>query len=148
MMPIDKTSPGQTDSLSFELELHHSPAKVWRAVTDPVLLSEWLLPVVELKLEPGAAFTFQAPAFPGWDGTVSCRVLELEVHKKLSYTWVVGDMELDTVVTITLTPTAGGTRMSLVQSGFKPSQKHNFGGARYGWKTMGAKLIELLARLP
>ena len=39
-------------------------------------------------------------------------------HRKLSYTWVVGDMP-DTVVTFTLTPTASGTRLSLVQSGFK-----------------------------
>ena len=52
---------------------------------------------------------------------------------------------LDTVVTFTLTPTASGTRLSLVQSGFKPDQKQNFGGARYGWKMMGGKLVDLLA---
>ena len=27
---------------------------MWRALTDPVLLAEGLLPVVDLKLEPGA----------------------------------------------------------------------------------------------
>jgi len=27
-------------------------------------------------------------------------------------------------------------------------QKRNFGGARYGWKMMGGKLIDLLARIP
>ena len=48
----------------------------------------------------------------------------------------------------TLTPTASGTRSSLVQSGFKPDQKRNFAGARYGWKLMGGKLVELLARIP
>ena len=35
----------------------------------------------------------------------------------------------------------------LVQSGFKPDQKQNFGGARYGWKMMGGKLVDLLARI-
>ncbi len=55
-------------------------------------------------------------------------------------------MGLDTVVTFTLEPTASGTRLTLVQSGFKPEQKQNWGGARYGWKMMGGKLIELLAR--
>jgi uncharacterized protein YndB with AHSA1/START domain len=55
---------------------------------------------------------------------------------------------LDTVVTFTLTPTASGTRLSLVQSGFKPDQKREFGGARYGWKMMGGKLVDLLARIP
>jgi uncharacterized protein YndB with AHSA1/START domain len=121
---------------------------VWRALTDPVLLAEWLLPVVELKLEQGAAFTFKTQPYPGWDGTVNCRFVEIEAHRKLSYTWRVGDMEIDTVVTFTLTPTASGTHLSLVQSGFKPEQKQAFGGARYGWKMMGGKLVDLLARIP
>ena len=147
MTPIDKTAPSQTESLAFEFDLHHPPEKVWRALTDPVLLAEWLLPVVDLKLEPGTAFMFRTQPYPGWDGTVNCRVLEIETHKKLSYAWVVGDMGLDTVVTFTLTPTASGTHLSLVQSGFKPEQKQNFGGARYGWKMMGGKLVDLLARI-
>jgi uncharacterized protein YndB with AHSA1/START domain len=118
MNPIDKTAPSQTESISFEFDLHHLPEKVWRALTDPVLLTEWLLPVVELKLEPRAAFTFKTQPYPGWDGIVNCRILEIEAHRKLSYTWVVGDMAISTVVTFTLTPTASGTRLSLVQSGF------------------------------
>jgi uncharacterized protein YndB with AHSA1/START domain len=146
MSPTDKTAQSQTESISFEFDLHHSPEKVWRALTDPVLLAEWLLPVVDLKLEPGVAFTFKAQPQPGWDGIVNCRFAEIEAHRKLSYTWVVGDM--DTVVTFTLTPTASGTRLSLVQSGFKPDQKRNFAGARYGWKMMGGKLVDLLARIP
>ena len=146
MNPVDTTAPSQTESIAFEFDLQHPPQKVWRALTDPVLLTEWLLPVVELKLETGAAFTFKTQPHPGWDGTVSCRVLEIEAHRKLSYAWAVPF--LDTVVTFTLTPTASGTRLHLVQSGFKPDQKQNFGGARYGWRLMGAKLVELLARIP
>ena len=67
-------------------------------------------------------------------------------EKKLSYAWVVGDMALDTIVTFTLTPTDSGTRLLLVQSGFKPEQKQNFGGARYGWNMMGGKLVDLLSK--
>jgi uncharacterized protein YndB with AHSA1/START domain len=55
---------------------------------------------------------------------------------------------LETVVTFTLTPTASGTRLSIVQSGFEPDQKREFGGARYGWTMMGGKLDDLLARIP
>ena len=142
---VETTARAQTESLSFEFDLHHSPEEVWRALTDPVLLAEWLLPVFDLKVEPGAAFTFKAQPQPGWDGTVNCRFVEIEAQRKLSWTWVVGD--IDTVVTFTLTPTASGTRLSLVQSGFKPHQKKNFGGARYGWKMMGGKLVDLLARI-
>jgi uncharacterized protein YndB with AHSA1/START domain len=145
MNPIDKTAPSQTESISFEFDLHHVPEKVWRALTDPALLKEWLLPVIGLKLEPGAAFTFKTQAYPGWDGIVNCRMLEIEAHKKISYAWTVPF--LDTVVSFTLTPTAAGTRRSLVQSGYKEDQKKEFGGARYGWKLMGGKLADLLARI-
>jgi uncharacterized protein YndB with AHSA1/START domain len=142
---IDKTAPAQTESISFEIDLQHSPEKVWRALTDPALLTEWLLPVLDLKLEPGAVFTLKAPAQPGWDGVVNCRFREIEAQKKLSWTWVVGD--IDTVVTFTLTPTGGGTRLALVQSGFKPHQQRNFGGAKYGWKMMGGRLVDLLGKI-
>ena len=147
MTPTDKTARPQTESISFEFDLPHAPERVWRALTEPVLLAEWLLPVVGLELEPGAAFAFKTQPYPGWDGIVNCRILEIEAHRKLSYTWVVG-FGLDTVVTFTLTPTASGTRLTIVQSGFKPDQKRESGGARYGWKMMGEKLVDLLARIP
>jgi len=145
MKPTDTTPKSQTDAISFELDLPHAPEKVWRALTQPELLAQWLLPVTGLQLDPGAAFTFKAQAFPGWDGTVNCRLIEIETHRKLSYTWAVPF--LDTVVTFTLTPTASGTRLGIIQAGFKPEQKKENGGARYGWNMMGEKLADLLARL-
>lgn len=147
MTITDKTAPSQTDALTFELELSHPPEKVWRALTDPALLAEWLLPATGFAPTPGTAFTLQTQPFPGWDGTVRCKVIDSEPLQRLTYSWVVGDMELDTVVTFTLAATASGTRLSLVQSGFKPAQKQNFGGARYGWKMMGGKLVDLLQRI-
>ena len=146
MSPWDKTDKAQTDTITFEFYLKHPPAKVWRALTEPKLLAQWLLPVIELKLEPGAAFVFKTQPHPGWDGTVNCRMLEIEPLKKLSYVWAAGEF-LDTVVTFSLTPTDTGTRLTLVQSGFKADQKQNFGGARYGWNLMGGKLVELLPTL-
>ena len=146
MNTIDKTAPSQTESIAFEFDLHHSPEKVWRALTDPELLAEWLLPAIGLELEPGAEFMFKTQPYPGWDGTVNCRFIEIEPQRKLSYTWTVPF--LDTVVTFSLAPSASGTRLSLVQSGFTPEQKRESGGARYGWKMMGEKLVDLLGRIP
>ncbi len=148
MNPTDTTAPSQSADVSLEFELPHAPEKVWRAITDPGLLSEWLLPVAGLRLEPGATFAFRTDPHPGWDGSVDCRILEIEAPRRLSYAWVVGAMGLDTVVTFTLAPTAEGTRLTLVQSGFTPDQKRNFSGARYGWKMMGARLVDLLGRMP
>jgi uncharacterized protein YndB with AHSA1/START domain len=150
MKPMDTTARSQTETITFEFDLRHAPEKVWRALTDPKLLAEWLLPVVDLhlSLEPGAAFRFTTQPYPGWDGIVNCRFVEIEPHRKLSYRWVVGgDLEIDTVVTFTLTPTGSGTRLSLVQTGFTPQNKQAFGGQRYGWTMMGGKLIDLLARI-
>ncbi len=163
MTPADHAAGSQPrgDSLSLEFDLPHPPEKVWRALTDPALLAEWLLPVIGLEpagLMPGAEFTFKTQAYPGWDGVVQCRVIEIEPLKRLSYTWSVPFLE--TVVTFTLTPTGagaspgaspgagpGGTRLTIVQSGFKPDQKREFGGARYGWTMMGGRLVELLERM-
>lgn len=147
MTVIDKTAPSQTDTIFVEVDLQHPPDKVWRALTDPELLAEWLLPVIDLRLETGGAFKLKTQPFPGWDGIVNCQFLEIEAQRKLSYRWVVGDMELDTIVTFSLTPTPSGTRLSVEQSGFKPAQKQNFGGARYGWKMMVGKLIDVVGRI-
>jgi uncharacterized protein YndB with AHSA1/START domain len=143
----DTTAKSQAETISFELDLRHPPEKVWRALTDPVLLADWLLPVLDLDLElaPGAEFTLKTQPYPGWDGTVNCRFVEIETHRKLSYTWTVPF--LDTVVTFLLTPTTSGTRLSIEQTGFKAGQKREFGGARYGWKMMGGKLADLLDRI-
>ena len=146
MTVTDTTAPAQIETISFEFDLPHSPEKVWRALTDPELLTQWLLPAIGLELEPGAEFMFKTQPYPGWDGTVNCRFLEIEPQRKLSYTWTVPF--LDTVVTFTLTPSALGTRLSLVQSGFRTDQKRESGGARYGWKMMGGKLVDLLGRVP
>ena len=66
-----------------------------------------------------------------------------QIHRWLSIVFTVA-----VIVTFTFTPSESGTRLSLVQSGFKPGQKRESGGARYGWKMMGGKLVDLLARIP
>ncbi|HEY6827899.1 MAG TPA: SRPBCC domain-containing protein [Gemmatimonadaceae bacterium] len=147
MTVTDTTPRSQTESISFDFDLPHPPEKVWRALTEPALLAEWLLPVFGLELEPGAEFMFKTQPYPPqWDGVVNCRFIEIEPNRKLSYAWTVPF--LDTVVTFTLTPTDSGTRLSLLQSGFTTEQKRESGGARYGWKMMGGKLVDLLARIP
>lgn len=144
MQLVETTAPSQTDCVSFDFHLGHPPSKVWRALTEPALLSQWLMPMVEssLDLVPGAAFTLEIPPQPGWTGRIECRLLDVDPPRRLRYTWVLD--ELDTVVTFTLTPTPQGTRLSLLHTGFKPQQTRNFGGARFGWKQMGERLVTVL----
>lgn len=125
------------------------PISPWTTLRRSLRFSATEMPSLlgRFELAPRASFRFKTQAHPGWDGTVNCRILEIEREKRISYTWVVGDMELDTVVSFTITPTPAGSHLSLVQSGFKPHQKQNFGGARYGWRMMGGRLIDLLTGL-
>lgn len=142
------TTQGTTDApagtLALDFDLQHQPEKVWRALTTPELLQQWLLPVIGFDLAQGTEFTFQTQSYPGWDGKVHCRIIESEPPRKLSYAWVAAG--IDTVVTFTLVPTAAGTHLSVVQSGFSTEQKREFGGARYGWNMMVGKLAETLAK--
>lgn len=135
----------QSESLTLSHDLPHPPEKIWRALTDPALLSQWLLPASGFAPAAGTTFTLQAPPQPGWDGRVHCKVLASDPPRTLSYTWVVGD--IDTVVTFTLTPMGARTRLNIVQSGFRATQKHNLAGAQYGWAMFGENLIKLLAQV-
>jgi uncharacterized protein YndB with AHSA1/START domain len=122
----------ETRSVVVEREMAHPPEKVWRALTQPHLIEDWLKMKTDFKPEVGNVFTLKGD----WGG-VACEVLELEPHKRLAYRWDHPHAEpaydLKSVVTFTLTPTATGTHLRMEQVGFRPEQKQAYGGARYGW---------------
>ena len=142
-------SKAETKSISVKFDLPHPPVKVWRALTEPELLAEWLM-ATDMRALVGNSFTFKAEPTPWWDGIVHCEVLEVDPPKRLRYTWRSGPEPsgLDTVVIWTLTPTpSGGTRLALEHSGFLPANAFAFDGARKGWQRMvGERLPEVLAR--
>jgi uncharacterized protein YndB with AHSA1/START domain len=99
--------------------LAHPPARVWRALTDPVLLAKWLMPN-DFRPEVGHRFTFLTDPRPnvGFDGVVHCEVLVVEPERLLRIGWRGGT--LDTTVTWTLTSEGRGTRLFLEHDGFDP----------------------------
>ena len=133
-----KESP-ETLSVVVEREIPYPPEKIWRALTQPHLIQEWLMqndfkPVVDHR------FNFRAD----W-GAVDCQVLAVEPNKTLSYTWAAYDLK--SVVTWTLTPTTTGTRLRMEQSGFLPDQQQYYQGAKDGWQRFVAALERVLARI-
>jgi uncharacterized protein YndB with AHSA1/START domain len=139
------------DGLKINLawELPHAPAKVWRALTEPGLVAQWLMKT-DMPAETGKAFTFRAEPMPYWDGIVHSEILELEPQRRLRYTWKggPGTSPLDTVVTWTLVPSAGGTRLEMEHSGFKPGSGPAFAGAKLGWeRNVGKGMSAVLAAL-
>jgi len=125
-------------SVTIERDIPHPPEKIWRALTQPHLIEEWLM---KNDFKPAGGHRFDLTA--DW-GFVSCRVLELEPNKTLSYTW--DAMGLESVVTWTLTPSAAGTHLRMEQSGFRPDQQQAYQGAQYGWQRFLGTLEQLLAR--
>ena len=130
-------SKPETLSVVVEREIPHPPEKIWRALTEPHLIEEWLMKN-EFKPVVGHRFNLSAE----W-GSVACQVLAVEPNKTLSYTW--GDDVLKSVVTWTLTPKGTGTNLRMEQSGFPPDQPRYYGGAKAGWPRFLANLEQVLA---
>jgi uncharacterized protein YndB with AHSA1/START domain len=129
----------ETKTVVVERDFPHPPEKLWRALTQSHLISEWLMktdfaPVV------GHRFGFSAD----WGG-VRCEVLEIEPQTRLSYSW--GDEHLKSVIVWTLEPVASGTRLRMEQTGFRPDQPRYFQGAQWGWPRFFDNLESTLAAL-
>ena len=128
---------GETLRVVVEREMAHPPEKIWRALTQPHLIEEWLM---KNDFKPALDHRFNLRG--DW-GAVDCKVVAIEPNKMLSYTW--DAMGLESVVTWTLTPTGTGTHLRMEQSGFRADQKQAYQGAKYGWQQFFAKLEQLLA---
>ena len=128
----------ETRTVVVEREIPYPPEKIWRALTQPHLIEEWLMKN-DFKLAADHKFNLRGD----W-GSVDCRVLKIRPHKTLSYSWEAHGLE--SVVTWTLTPTGKGTTLRMEQSGFRSDQEQAYRGAKMGWGNFLAKLEQVLAR--
>ena len=134
---MSQTTTG-TRSVVIEREVAFAPEKIWRALTQPHLIEEWLM---KSDFEPVVSHRF---AFRADWGSVDCQVLEVEPNRTLSYTWAA--LGLESVVTWTLSPTSKGTHLRMEQSGFRADQEQAYQGAGFGWRRFLGALEQVLAR--
>jgi uncharacterized protein YndB with AHSA1/START domain len=125
-------------SVIVEREIAFPPEKIWRALTQPHLIQEWLMKN-DFKPVPDHRFKLSAE----W-GSVDCRVLEIEPNRTLSYTW--DAYGLESTVTWTLTPAGSGTHLRMEQAGFRPDQEQAYQGAKFGWQRFFENLEQVVAR--
>ena len=142
---LDTAPAPQTRSVVVEREIPFPVERLWRALTQPHLIEEWLM---KNDFAPTVGHRFNLRG--EWGGVLDCEVLVVEPNRELSYTWNFrhddAAFNLESVVTFTLTPTAAGTRLRMEQTGFRPEQKQAFDGAHAGWKQFFEKLDQILAR--
>lgn len=132
------TTATETRSVIVEREMPFPPERIWRALTQPHLIQEWLM---KNDFAPAVGHRFKLSG--DW-GSADCEVLEIDPNKTLTYTW--NAMGLESTVTWTLTKTGTGTHLRMEQAGFRPNQERAYQGAQYGWKQFFANLEKLLAR--
>ena len=110
------------DRIERVLSLPVPRERVWRAITDPVEIKRWFRCEATIDLRPGGDLIFT------WDNeTARCRVEAVEPPRRFAYRWHPGseqhmeaplaDLPL-TLVEFILDEEPGGTRLTLVETGF------------------------------
>ncbi|MFC7308348.1 SRPBCC domain-containing protein [Streptomyces monticola] len=163
------TSPHPDDddltTLRVDQFLAHPPAKVWRALTEPELIAQWLMPGAGrgaadecFRLEVGHRYRMAAIPRPntGFSGTISAEVLAFERERMLCVRWQDADPAgsanpADWTITWTLEPEGRGTRLFLVHEGFDPDDPAQMMAHRImgqGWRSYVLRALEaVLAKL-
>ncbi|WP_410650432.1 SRPBCC family protein [Amycolatopsis sp. cmx-4-54] len=139
---------GFPDRIERTVEIAHPPAKVWAALTTAEGLGTWFGNQASIDLRPGGEAEMK------WDEghQANMRVERVEEPEVFGFTWhIYGLPDEDprrTYVEFTLVPNGGGTRLTVVESGFSqlPDDAHQaaFDGNTKGWAAELGELIEYL----
>jgi uncharacterized protein YndB with AHSA1/START domain len=115
------------DKIEKEVVLRASPSVVWRALTDSKAFGEWFGCVFTDPFVPGARLRGRI-TYPGYEHIPMDITIERMEHERLfSWRWHPHDVdpardtsnEPTTLVVFELEPVAGGTRLTVVESGFE-----------------------------
>jgi len=126
--------------------------KVWAAVTEPEHISRWF---GQTELDGAGAGARGTMTFAE-RGSIPLRVEAMDQPRLVTYRWnnddalerLPGELDVDhsTVFTFTLEPVSGGTRLTVVESGFDATSDPaaNLASHRGGWEVELDKLVALL----
>lgn len=136
------------DRIERTVEIAHPPARVWAALTTAEGLSSWFGQQATIDLRPGGSASMK------WDSghTADMRVERVEEPTVFGFTWhIYGLPEEDprrTYVEFRLEPTAAGTRLTVVESGFAqlPEDAYHtaYDGNIRGWASELGELADYL----
>jgi uncharacterized protein YndB with AHSA1/START domain len=116
-MDEDKT-PERT-AFRVETVFDADPSEVWRALTEPASMGEWLGRPVEFTLEPGADGTIGR--CDDGDETVLLVVEEVDHERRLVFRWA-SAADAPTVVELDLRPVGRRTYLRVVERPLRPGR--------------------------
>ncbi|MGW4243209.1 SRPBCC family protein [Nocardia sp. NPDC004722] len=130
----------------------HPPQKVWRALTTPELMGQWMMRPIGFEPVVGNVFEMKTQPMPGqnFSGEIRGTVLEVVAPELLSISWSDANAERESgwVISWALRPEGKGTRILFSHTGFDPEDavmqraRTIMGG---GWKGMLDKLEAVVA---
>jgi uncharacterized protein YndB with AHSA1/START domain len=140
---------GFPDRIERTVEIAHSPAKVWAALTTAEGLGVWFGDKgATIDLRPGGS------ARMTWTSgdQADMRIERVEEPRVFGFTWHIYGLPADdprrTYVEFTLEPVGAGTRLTVVESGFAqlPEDAHRkaYDGNTEGWASELGDLVDYL----
>jgi uncharacterized protein YndB with AHSA1/START domain len=152
------------DSVEREILIGASPEVVWRVITEPEHISRWFSDEAEVDGRAGAEGTLTwRPGGRGGarehDLIVPIRVVDAEPFRRFSFRWshpegTVPDESNSALVEFSLVEEAGGTRLTVLESGIGAVTHDEEGKARYleshthCWETHLGEMLDYVASGP
>jgi uncharacterized protein YndB with AHSA1/START domain len=134
-----------SDRIEKTIDLKASPERVWTALTTAAEFSQWFGVRLEGPFVVGQ-WTRGPVTFKGYEHVIwEARILRMEPPRLFAFSWhpfalepeVDYSQEPETVVEFSLEPTATGTRLTVVETGFDALPPHRrdraFGANDRGW---------------
>lgn len=151
-MTAQTDQPQTTDRIEKRFEVAARRSRVWRAISDAAEFGAWFGVILDRPFAPGATVRGRL-TFPGYEHvTLEILVERVEPEGYFSYRWhpyaidpkVDYSAEPTTLVEFRLEETAGGTAITITESGFDrlPSSRRAeaFRMNEAGWNGQGRKL--------